>query len=371
MSPTKLTELGPEQRAALPAWKAQRSRTGPTPFDRIAAEKALAEVYAAGGLAPPERVLWYPSPVALARDWLAKGGQSRAGVNVRNVLTLPIDQARNAVFGAIGHGVWEIAERGTSDQRASATGLGVRNAVVGMVDRLKLGWSIGLRSWFGRGERRAAFRDSSWSLIDALDYNLPAYRFLGDVAGLGEETRRIDPLWTLSATTGWIVPHERACWLAELPTVLSTDQTGRLHSGKGPALAYADGMEVYAWKGIIVPDWIVTRPELVTVRSIDRQPNPWIRRCMIEILTPERYIAMGGATCVSRDSTGKLWRRQWWGPGDDAWAAVEVLNGTAEPDGTYKRYFLQVPANVRTAREAVAWTYGMTDAQYADLVVRT
>ena len=38
---------------------------------------------------------------------------------------------------------------------------------------------------------------------------------------------------------------------------------------------------------------------------------------------------------------------------------VEVLNATAEQDGTRKTYFLRVPPTVRTAREAVAWTFGM------------
>lgn len=372
MSPTRIGEVGPEQRSQLPAFRAARSRIGATHADREAAEAAVADVYAAGGLAPPDRVIWHESPVSLARDWLVRGAAAKAGANVRNVMTLPIDQARNGVFNAVAASVWEVAERGTSSQTASATGLGVRNSVVSAVDRLKLGWSLGLRSWFGRGERRAAFRDSSWSLVDALDYNLPAYRFLGGcVPGLEQHTRRLEPLWTLSTSAGWVLPHERVCWLSELPVALSTDAIGRLHSGKEAALRFADGWGVYAWKGITVPEWIVTRPDLLTVRAIDRQPNPWVRRCMIEMMTPERYISLGGATCVSRDATGKLWRRQWWGPGDDAWAAVEVVNGSAEPDGSYKRYYLQVPANVRTAREAVAWTYGLTEMQYADLVVRT
>ena len=45
----------------------------------------------------------------------------------------------------------------------------------------------------------------------------------------------------------------------------------------------------------------------------------------------------------------------------EAWAAVDVTNGSPEPDGTYKHYFLQVPATVRTAREGVAWTYGLPE----------
>ena len=66
---------------------------------------------------------------------------------------------------------------------------------------------------------------------------------------------------------------------------------------------------------------------------------------MIEILTPERFIAQGGAYRIAQDETGVLWRQRWrW----EAWAAVEVINGTPEPDGTHKRYFLQVPANMRS-----------------------
>lgn len=371
MSPTRVGHLSPEQRAELAAFKAPRPRTGTSPTERAMAEEAVAAVYAAGGLAPPERIVWHESPLGLARDWLAKGGPSRAGANVRSALALPVDKARNAVFPRIGHGVWEASERGTADARSSTTSLGVRNAIIGAVDRLRLGWATGVRAWLGHGQRPALYRDSSWSLVDALDYNVPAYRFLGSACGLARHTQQLEPLWALSTTTGWCVPHERVCWLSELPASLATDATGRLHCGTEAALRYADGFGVFAWKGIVVPEWMVMRPDLVTVRAIDRQSNPWVRRCMIELLTPEKYIALGGASCVSRDATGKLWRRQWWGLGDDAWAAVEVINGTAEPDGTFKRYFLQVPANVRTPREAVAWTYGLTEAQYARLVVRT
>lgn len=49
---------------------------------------------------------------------------------------------------------------------------------------------------------------------------------------------------------------------------------------------------------------------------------------------------------------------------------VEVVNGTEEPDGTFKNYHLRVPPNITTAHEAVAWTYGMKAEEY-DLAVRT
>ena len=89
---------------------------------------------------------------------------------------------------------------------------------------------------------------------------------------------------------------------------------------------------------------------------------------MIEIITPQRYVEQGGAVCVAKDDTGILWRRTWQA---DSWAVVEVINATPEPDGTRKHFFLQVPPHLQTAREAVAWTYGIRPEVYDNLVVRT
>ena len=67
----------------------------------------------------------------------------------------------------------------------------------------------------------------------------------------------------------------------------------------------------------------------------------------------------GRATLVQKDDHGKLWRlRPRWG-GDAR--VVEVVNATAEPDGSYRHYFLQVPPWIGTAREAVAWTFGFRE----------
>ena len=43
---------------------------------------------------------------------------------------------------------------------------------------------------------------------------------------------------------------------------------------------------------------------------------------------------------------------------------VEVQNSTPEPDGSIKTYFLRVPPATRTAREAVAWTFGLGAVEY-------
>lgn len=43
---------------------------------------------------------------------------------------------------------------------------------------------------------------------------------------------------------------------------------------------------------------------------------------------------------------------------------VEVINSTPEPDGTSKRYFLRTDPSCRTARQAIAWTWGMKAKEY-------
>jgi uncharacterized protein DUF6745 len=47
---------------------------------------------------------------------------------------------------------------------------------------------------------------------------------------------------------------------------------------------------------------------------------------------------------------------------------VEVRNSTPEPDGSHKRYWLRVPPEVHTAREAVAWTFGLSADSYQPVI---
>jgi hypothetical protein len=82
---------------------------------------------------------------------------------------------------------------------------------------------------------------------------------------------------------------------------------------------------------------------LVTDR---RRRPPW--------LGVEQAIQSGLAEFVNHDDFGKLWRIAW---PHEQMLVVEVANLTPEPDGSYRHYFLRVPPSVRTAREAVAWTF--------------
>ena len=43
---------------------------------------------------------------------------------------------------------------------------------------------------------------------------------------------------------------------------------------------------------------------------------------------------------------------------------IEVTNSTPEPNGNARSYLLRVPPDMKTAAEAVAWTFGMRSDQY-------
>ena len=180
-------------------------------------------------------------------------------------------------------------------------------------------------------------------------------------------------LWKIAKSAGWIVPHEQVCWISERPTHIKTDTRGRLHCADGPALRYPDGWCAYVWKGVQLPAWMIEHPEWITPKRIGGTFNPVLRNSMIEIMTPERFIRSGAVTRASEDETGILWHKSWnfRGVTIGSWSAVEVVDGTPQADGTHKHYFLRVPERMRTAREAVAWTYGLSPEQYAKLDLRT
>jgi hypothetical protein len=87
---------------------------------------------------------------------------------------------------------------------------------------------------------------------------------------------------------------------------------------------------------------------------------------MIERFGKDRYLKESGAEMVNQDTCGTLWRKGI--PGDEPLVMVEVINSTAEEDGSFKITFLPVPPAMSTACEAVAWTFGMTTEEYAPVL---
>lgn len=159
---------------------------------------------------------------------------------------------------------------------------------------------------------------------------------------------------------------EKVCFVCDNDRKVSVDDRGRAHSDAGPAVEFPDGYELFAWHGTIVEQDIIEHPESITIKRIDSERNAEVRRVLIERYGAEKYIKDSDAYLRDADYCGNLYSKAL--PGDEPLVMVEVTNSTAEPDGTLKRYFLRVPPETTTAREAVAWTFGMSEEEYFPIV---
>ena len=177
-----------------------------------------------------------------------------------------------------------------------------------------------------------------------------------------EEQSRLLMLWlTLSECAGWWHPFENVVIACEPPEKQAIDTNGRLHCDDGPAMLCRDGWAVYAWHGVRLPEWIIEKPQDITVKKIDGEPNTEIRRIMVERYGTERFLKDGGAQDISKDACGTLYRREM--PDDEPLVMVHVLDPSTD-----REYFLRVPPAIQTAQQAVAWTFEMDENEYQPVV---
>ena len=159
-------------------------------------------------------------------------------------------------------------------------------------------------------------------------------------------------------------------WIASArPVEIERDDRGRLHREGKPALAWRDGWSLSYLRGIhVAPRLALGR---FTIGDIHATRNVELRRLLVEIYergAPGRYVRDAGADVIDSDvdAQGHLRRLlRIAQPGDEPYVAVEVTNTTPEPDGFHRRYTLRVPPEIRTCREAVAWTFGLAPDDYA------
>ncbi|MEV6212334.1 DUF6745 domain-containing protein [Kitasatospora sp. NPDC051914] len=346
----------PQPEASTARWRSAAAATGPA--DRAAAERAVRAAYRAAGLSEPGQVLWYDSPLAAARAALAlRAGGARS---VREaVRTGPWEQARARVHGRLGAPGWAELWALTGGELWTQT-QALAGRVRGAVLDVLAPEADPDADTAVRDAARAARSDVRLALLDAvLGQQDAPWLAAFDAAG---ELDTLAPLAAMAGQTGWWWPYEQVALVAERPTVLHRDEAGRLDRADGPALAFADGFELHAWRGMPVPADFLGGLGGLTPEHIRDEENAELRRVMLEHYGYDRYLAESGAEPLHRDETGVLWRIVL--PDDEPVVMVEVVNSTAEPDGTFRTYWLRVPPSTRTARAGVAWTFGVTEEEY-------
>jgi hypothetical protein len=186
---------------------------------------------------------------------------------------------------------------------------------------------------------------------------------LTDILGVCLPTSFNCLAWEQAAvSSGFEVMHSDFCIVADYPEALNVDEQYRLHCSDAPSIRWRDGWSLYHWHGVRVSKQVIEAPHSLTLAQISSEPNLEVRRVMITRFGLERFLSESGARKIGADECGVLFYLEM--DGDEALAIVKVVNSTPEPDGTFKNYFLRVPPAMRTAREAVAWTFGLSAQEY-------
>lgn len=155
------------------------------------------------------------------------------------------------------------------------------------------------------------------------------------------------------------------------PTTIMHYQNGRKHG----IVCDVWGSIQYFFNGILVPKKYIVDPDNLTIEEILNNTNAEVRAVGLRIYGFDRLLAEEKLEVVEIEkSTGfmlLLWNATKMSktkavPMDDgeSFCLVRVLNSTPELDGTNKVYFLVVPPNMKTVRQAIAWTFYKEENDY-------
>jgi hypothetical protein len=315
------------------------------PTDRPAAEKGILLAYDSAGMPPPQRILWFGSPYAAAK---AVAAMEDTGPSLRPVVrTRPWAAARQALMTRLGPSHfarhWIATTRRPWQQLVEQIATPLRNRLNAQF--AAEGGPLADRCRHSMLDVILGHHDAAW--LCAFDDGEPG------LAGLAQVAR----------SAGWWWAFERVAVVSDRYAEVHRDNLGRLHRAEGPALSYPDGYGIHSWRGMPIPPEVAAELATLTVARIQAESNAEVRRVMLEHFGFERYLRESGATKQHTDEFGTLWRVNI--PGDEPLVMVEVINSTAEPDGSFRTYFLRVPPQTNTARAGVAWTFGLSELDYA------
>jgi len=201
--------------------------------------------------------------------------------------------------------------------------------------------------------------------------------FLRDVVGWNDPVLENFALDEAIATScGFVWWAEECAAISDRPVRVARDAAGRLHHETEKALEYRDGWGLYSWHGYRIPEtheWIIAEKSKITPDKIEHETNAELRRIMLEIFGFENYVKAREAKVISEDVLhGQPRRLLEFEVANEKVRAVEVVNGTKEPDGTYRKFILgcvrQDGRYPDTPAEAIAWSYGINPSKYKESV---
>lgn len=343
-------------RAIRAQWRAATLTT--EPVDHAEVEARLADCWSLLGFRKQPKLRWCAGPLELSQRLLARpsGAPTRPG----QLWGKTWDRLRSQLPEWYGRELfWSFIDRSVTDAWEAVFFDAVQGA-------------LGEQRW-------ASLEQAIWALGHIPGHGIftgpeliewrfpwcPFWQYL-DRHEQRPEAEPFRPVAAFAASVPWLTLGAGEIYVCERPVLSRRDEQERLHSDEGPAFGFADGLAVYAWHGLAVPAAVIEEP--VTVARIEQEENVELRRVLLERYGLDRYLRERGEKPAAEDEYGRLWRLELdagsQGGRVEPLVVVEVENATLEPDGSRRRYTLRVPPQMRSAREAVAWTFGLDEHAY-------
>lgn len=181
-----------------------------------------------------------------------------------------------------------------------------------------------------------------------------------------DTARHLDIMDRIGRQCEWWWPFENVVIASHRPTIVRFDNERRLHCETGPAVAYADGYAMFAWRGLRIPgEWITDGPpEPVAALNLE---NVELRRIACEMRGWHNILpALPNAKLIDQHpnpQVGELWQGDLPDHGPERFLKVQC--------GTGRTFALPVGMEFATAREANAATYGISPQILDQIQFRT
>jgi len=191
---------------------------------------------------------------------------------------------------------------------------------------------------------------------------LSFYDFFRTECGLVEETEKCQGLSKIAENCGWWWCYNDVAFACERHNVCELDDFGRLHCEDGPAIAFPDGYEIFAYNGVIIPRKAIMEKETLTLTDITSEQNAEVKRTLIDIYGVAKYLEQSKAQVIDMDMILV-----------DAYAeekeymprALYHCDGNAYLCGTdgstHRVYFMSVDPEAKTCAEAHKSISGFDD----------
>ena len=138
------------------------------------------------------------------------------------------------------------------------------------------------------------------------------------------------------------------------PTTIAYYQNGRRHG----VTCDIWGSTTYYYEGVMVPSKYILSPESLTIKEILKNPNVEVRSVGLRVYGFERMLSEKLLKVIEVEKSTNYMLLKWEDKdSDESFYLVRVFNSTPEEDGTFDTFYLTVPPDMKTVRQAVAWTF--------------